>query len=41
MLKSQYQQLVCEFPDSDEQLKKLLQVLRDIEDVAEYTPGRW
>jgi hypothetical protein len=38
-LKSQYQQLVDEFPDEDAQLKELLQALRDIEDVAGCTPA--
>jgi hypothetical protein len=38
-LQSQYQQLVSEFPDADEQLKELLQVLRDIENVAGCTPA--
>ena len=38
-LKSQYQQPVGEFPEAEAQLKQLLQVLRDIEDVAGCTPA--
>jgi hypothetical protein len=36
-LKSEYQQLVGQFPDADAQLKQLLKVLCDIENVAGYT----
>jgi hypothetical protein len=36
-LKSEYQQLVAQFPDADAQLKQLFKLLCDIEDVAGYT----
>jgi hypothetical protein len=39
-LKSEYQTLVQQYPEADAQLKQLLQVLGDIEDVARYiTPS--
>jgi hypothetical protein len=38
-LKSEYQQLIGQFPDADAQLKQLLKVIRDIEEVARYTPA--
>jgi hypothetical protein len=37
--KSEYQQLVAQFPDADAQLKQLFKLLCDIEDVAGYTPA--
>jgi hypothetical protein len=36
-LKSEYQQLVAQYPDADAQLKQLFQLLCDIEGVAGYT----
>jgi hypothetical protein len=38
-LKSEYHSLIGEFPDADAQLKKLFNVLGDIEVVAAYTPA--
>jgi hypothetical protein len=38
-LKSEYQQLIGQFPDADAQLKQLLKVIRDIEEMARYTPA--
>jgi hypothetical protein len=38
-LKSEYQQLIREFPDADAQLKQLFQVIRDIEELTRYTPA--
>jgi hypothetical protein len=38
-LKSEYRQLLGQFPDADAQLKQLFKVLCDIEDVAGYTPA--
>jgi hypothetical protein len=38
-LKSEYQQLVTQFTDADEQLKQLFKSLCDIEDLAGYTPA--
>jgi hypothetical protein len=38
-LKSEYQTLVQQYPDADEQLKQLLKVLGDIDDVARHTPA--
>jgi hypothetical protein len=37
-LKSEYQTLVQQYPEADTQLKQLLQVLGDIEDVARHIP---
>jgi hypothetical protein len=36
-LKSEYQQLIGQFPGADAQLKQLLKVIREIEDMARYT----
>jgi hypothetical protein len=36
-LKSEYHSLIGQFPDADAQLKKLFNVLGDIEGVAAYT----
>jgi hypothetical protein len=38
-LKSEHQTLVQQYPDADEQLKQLLKLLVDIEDVARHIPG--
>jgi hypothetical protein len=38
-LKSEYHSLIGQFPDADAQLKKLFNVLGDIEGVAAYTPA--
>jgi hypothetical protein len=38
-LKSEYRQLLGQFPDADAQLKQLFKVVCDIEDVAGYTPA--
>jgi hypothetical protein len=38
-LKSEYQQLMGQFPDADAQLKQLLKVICDIEEMARYTPA--
>jgi hypothetical protein len=38
-LKSEYHSLIGQFPDADAQLKKLLNVLGDIEGVAAYNPA--
>jgi hypothetical protein len=38
-LKSEYQQLIGQFPDADAQLKQLFKVIRDIEQMARYTPA--
>jgi hypothetical protein len=38
-LKSEYRQLLGQFPDADAQLKQLFKVLCDIEEVAGYTPA--
>jgi hypothetical protein len=38
-LKLEYQQLIGQFPDADAQLKQLLKVIRDIEEMARYTPA--
>jgi hypothetical protein len=38
-LKSEYQQLIGQFPNADAQLKQLLKVIRDIEEMARYTPA--
>jgi hypothetical protein len=38
-LKSEYQELVAQYPDADAQLKQLFKLLCDIEDVAGYTPA--
>jgi hypothetical protein len=38
-LKSEYQTLVQQYPEEDAQLKQLLPVLGDIEDVARYIPA--
>jgi hypothetical protein len=38
-LKSEFQQLIGQFPDADAQLKQLLKVIRDIEEMARYTPA--
>jgi hypothetical protein len=37
-LKSEYQQLIGQFPDADAQLKQLLKVIRDIQEMASNTP---
>jgi hypothetical protein len=36
-LKSEYQQLIGQFPEADTQMKQLLKVIRDIEEMARYT----
>jgi chaperonin cofactor prefoldin len=38
-LKSEYQTLVQQYPEVDAQLKQLIQVLGDIEDVARHNPA--
>jgi hypothetical protein len=38
-LKSEYQQLIGQFPDADAQLKQLFKVIRDIEEMVRYTPA--
>jgi hypothetical protein len=38
-LKSEYQQLIGQFPDANAHLKQLLKVIRDIEEMARYTPA--
>jgi hypothetical protein len=38
-LKSEYHSLIGQFSDADTQLKKLFNVLGDIEGVAAYTPA--
>jgi hypothetical protein len=38
-LKSEYQQLIGQFPAADAQLKQLLKVIRDIEEMAMYIPA--
>jgi hypothetical protein len=38
-LKSEYQTLVQQYPEADAQLKQLLKVLGDIEDVARHIPA--
>jgi predicted ArsR family transcriptional regulator len=38
-LKSEYQQLIGQFSDADAQLKQLFKVIRDIEEMARYTPA--
>jgi hypothetical protein len=38
-LKSEYKQLIGQFPNADAQLKQLFKVVCDIEDVAGYTPA--
>jgi hypothetical protein len=38
-LKSEYQTLVQQYPEADVQIKQLLQVLGDIEDVARHIPA--
>jgi predicted O-linked N-acetylglucosamine transferase (SPINDLY family) len=38
-LKSEYQQLIGQFPDADAQLKQLLKIIHDIEEMARYTPA--
>jgi hypothetical protein len=38
-LKSEYRQLLGQFPDAEAQLKQLFKVVCDIEDVAGYTPA--
>jgi hypothetical protein len=46
-LKSEYQQLIGQFPDADAQLKQLFKVICDIEEMTRYTPpsvgesGQW
>jgi hypothetical protein len=37
-LKSECQQLIGQFPGTDAQLKQLLKVIRDIVEMARYTP---
>jgi hypothetical protein len=36
-LKMEYQQLIGQFPDADAQLKQLVKVISDIEEMARYT----
>jgi hypothetical protein len=38
-LKSEYQQLIGQYLDADAQLKQLFKVIRDIEEMARYTPA--
>jgi uncharacterized phage infection (PIP) family protein YhgE len=38
-LKSELQQLIGQFPDANAQLQQLLKVIRDIEEMARYTPA--
>jgi hypothetical protein len=38
-LNSEYQTLVQQYPEADAQLKQILQVLGDLEDVARYIPA--
>jgi hypothetical protein len=38
-LKSECRQLIGQFPDAEAQLKQLLKVIRDIEEMARYTPA--
>jgi hypothetical protein len=38
-LKSEYQQLIGQFPDANAQLKQLFKVICDIEEMARYTPA--
>jgi chaperonin cofactor prefoldin len=38
-LKSEYQTLVQQYPEADAQLKQILKVLGDIEDVARHIPA--
>jgi hypothetical protein len=38
-LKLEYQQLIGQFSDADAQLKQLFKVIRDIEEMARYTPA--
>jgi hypothetical protein len=38
-LKSDYQQLIGQFPDTDTQLKQLFKVICDIKEMARYTPA--
>jgi nitroreductase len=38
-LKSEYQQLIGQVPDADAQLKQLFKEIRDIEEMARYTPS--
>jgi hypothetical protein len=38
-LKSEYQTLVQQYPEADAQMKQLLQVMGDIEDVARHIPA--
>jgi hypothetical protein len=35
---AEFQRLVVQHPDAEEQLRQLFEVLRDVEDVAGYTP---
>jgi hypothetical protein len=37
-LKSEYQQLIGQYPDADAQLKQLFKVIRNIEEMARYNP---
>jgi hypothetical protein len=37
--KSEYQKLIGQYPDDDAQLKQLFKVIRDIEEMARYTPA--
>jgi hypothetical protein len=36
-IKSEYQQLIGQFPDADAQLKQLFTVIRDIQEMVKYT----
>jgi hypothetical protein len=36
---SEYQQLIGQFSDTDSQLKPLFKVIRDVEEMARYTPA--
>jgi hypothetical protein len=38
-IKSDYQQLIGQFPDADAQLKQLFKVIRNIEEMARYIPA--
>jgi hypothetical protein len=38
-IKTEYQQQIGQFPDADAQLHQVLKVIRDIEEMARYTPA--
>jgi hypothetical protein len=38
-IKGEYQRLLAQHPDAEEQLRQLYKILRDIEDVARRTPA--